>query len=211
MAGPASPILKIGQGFGTWLIPIIIFGILGSVAIVSLAALACVCLSRERIPDQEPGATREIYRTPTLPYRDPPSDRPVDATIGRFITHSRSLHVVSLPIYVPNCRVLIPASLAIKRSTHTAFDLNSVLQNYAILLNLHHMHIERHLYPRLTETHGRTDKCTLTKGLTPDICIQFINDPNNYLHLLRAFRYPYNQKDVCLLLRQVRTPRIVRR
>ncbi|KAF9778427.1 hypothetical protein BJ322DRAFT_497475 [Thelephora terrestris] len=95
MAALASPMLKIGQGFGTWLIPIIIFGILGSLSVLSLAGLVCAysCLPRRERMDQEPELTHEIYRTPTTPYRDPSSDRPVDATIGRLITHSRSLHV----------------------------------------------------------------------------------------------------------------------
>ncbi|KAF9646617.1 hypothetical protein BDM02DRAFT_3188665 [Thelephora ganbajun] len=92
MAGAAM--LKVGQGFGTWLIPIIIFGVFGFVAVVSLITFvyAYSCRPRRRITDQEPEMTHEIYRTPTTPYKDP-SDRPVDPTIGRLITHSRSLHV----------------------------------------------------------------------------------------------------------------------
>lgn len=104
MAG-AAPILEIGQGFGTWLIPIIIFGVLGSVGVVSLIVLVCAysCLSRRETADHGPEMTHEIYRTPTIPYRDPPSDRPLaDSTTGRLVTHSRSLHVVSMFAYVTN-------------------------------------------------------------------------------------------------------------
>ena len=94
----AVAVLKIGQGFGTWLIPVIIFGVLGSVAVVSLITLVCICSCRprRRIEDQEPGMTYETYRTPTIPYNNSSSDRPVDPTIGRLITHSRSLHIVSV-------------------------------------------------------------------------------------------------------------------
>jgi hypothetical protein len=116
MEAGAAPMLKIGQGFGTWLIPIIIFGVFGSVAIISLAVLVCAYSrrSRRKITDQEPETTHETYRTPTIPYKDPSSDRPVDPTIGRLVAHSRSLHVVSRFMYVLNSQVLISASLAIK-------------------------------------------------------------------------------------------------
>ena len=93
MAGPAG--LKTDKGFGTWVIPIIILGALGSVAILSLVAFVCVYLCRpRRTTDQEPVMTYETYRTPTITYRDPSADGPVDPTIGRLVTHSRSLHVV---------------------------------------------------------------------------------------------------------------------
>ena len=138
MAGAA--ILKMGQGFGTWLIPIIIFGALGSIAIMSLIAWVCfyACRPRRRITEQEPEMTYETYRTPTIPYRDRSPDRRVDPTIGRLVTHSRSLHVVSRFVCTPNGRILTSASHATNRSTDIVFDPKSVLQNYAILLDLHH-------------------------------------------------------------------------
>ena len=102
MAGAA--ILQVGKGFGTWLIPVIIFSALGSVAVMSLIALVCVylCRPRRKIMDQEPETTYETYRTPTNSYKDPSPDRPVDSTIGRLVAHSRSLHVVSpfIPILI---------------------------------------------------------------------------------------------------------------
>ena len=90
-------ILKIGQGFGTWLIPIIIFGALASIVVLSLITLVFVYSRRPRtrITDQEPEMTYETYRTPTIPYKNPSSNSPADPTIGRLIAHSRSLHVVS--------------------------------------------------------------------------------------------------------------------
>lgn len=57
--------------------------------------------------DQEPETTYETYRTPTISYKDPSIDRPVDPNIGRLITHSRSLHVVSPFILILIYRVLI--------------------------------------------------------------------------------------------------------
>jgi len=107
MAGAAA--LKVGEGFGTWLIPVIIFGALGFVAVMSLIVLACVhfCRPRRKIIDQEPETTYETYRTPTISYKDPSLDRPADPNIGRFITHSRSLHVVSPFILILIFRVLI--------------------------------------------------------------------------------------------------------
>ena len=200
--------LKVGQGFGTWLIPIIIFGVLGSVAIMSLIVLVCAyyCRSRRRITDRKPQMTHEIYRTPTMPYKNP-SVRPVDPTIGRLITHSRSLHVVSRLIYLLNRLILISTSLAIKRSIHTASDPKSVLQNYAILLNLHHTRIEPRLYPHLVDIQGRKVRYTSIESLIPDIYVPFLSDPCNYLRLLRI--YPHDQKDVSLLLHQVHIPQVV--
>ena len=112
MAGVA--ILRIGQGFGTWLIPIIIFGALGSIAILSLVGLVCVYSRRprKRITDPEPEMCYETYRTPTIPYREPSPERPIDSTIGRLITHSRSLHVVRPFVCIPKYRVLISTSHA---------------------------------------------------------------------------------------------------
>jgi len=112
MAGAA--ILEVGKGFGTWLIPVIIFSALGSVAFMSLIALVCVylCRPRKNIMDQEPETTYEIYRTPTTAYRDPSPDMPVDSTIGRLVAHSRSLHVVSPFIVTLIHRVLIFTSHA---------------------------------------------------------------------------------------------------
>ena len=110
MAGVA--ILKTGHGFGTWLIPIIIFGALGSIAVLSLIALLCVYSRRprKRITDPEPEMTYETYHTPTIPYRNPSPERPTDSTIGRLIRHSRSLHVVSQSVFIPNYRDLILTS-----------------------------------------------------------------------------------------------------
>lgn len=106
MAGPTG--LKTDKGFGTWLIPIIMLGTLGSVALMSLVAFVCVYLCRpRRTTDQEPVMTYETYRTPTTTYRGPSADAPVDPTIGRLVTHSRSLHVVRLFAHIPNHRVLI--------------------------------------------------------------------------------------------------------
>ena len=117
MEAGAAPMLKIGEGFGTWLIPIIIFGVLGLIAVVSLIVLvwAYSCRSRQKSTDHEPQTTHEIYRTPTIPYMSPSSERPVDSNIGRLVTHSRSLHVVSQFTYASNRRVLISTtSLAIR-------------------------------------------------------------------------------------------------
>ena len=100
MAGAA--VLKVDKNFGTWLIPIIIFGALGFVAVMSLIATVCVYFCRRRkIMDQEPETSYETYRTPTISYKDPSPDMPVDSTIGRLITHSCSLHVVSPFILIP--------------------------------------------------------------------------------------------------------------
>ena len=202
--------LKVGQGFGTWLIPIIIFGVLGSVAVVSLIVLVCAysCRSRRKITEQEPEMTHEIYRTPTIPYNDSSSDRPVDPTIGRLVSHSRSLHVVSRFIYIPSRRVLIPTSLAIKRSTHTVSDPKSVLQNYATLLDLHHTRTERCPHPHLAETRHHKVKYTLTKLLNPGIHAPFLSNPSNYLCLLRY--YLCDQNDVSLLLHRAHTPQVAR-
>jgi hypothetical protein len=62
--------------------------------------------------DREPEMTYETYRMPTTPYQDTSPDRPVDATIGRLVTHSRSLHVVSPLILMLSHRVLILTSHA---------------------------------------------------------------------------------------------------
>lgn len=208
MAG-ATPTLKIGQGFGTWLIPIIIFGVLGSAAVASLAFLVCIysCRPRRKITDWEPETTHESYRTPTIPYKHPSHDRPVDSTIGRLVTHSRSLHVVSQFISVPNRRVLIFTSLATKRSMHTVSDPKSALENYATLLNLHHTHIERHLYPPFADIQGHKVKYTLTKSLTPNTHVLSLSNPNNCLHLPRTC--PHDQKDVSLFLHQAHIPQVV--
>jgi len=112
MAGVA--ILKTGKGFGTWLIPIIIFGALGFIAVLSLIVLLCVYSRRpqRRITDPEPEMTYETYRTPTIPYRNPSLERPVDSTIGRLIRHSRSLHVVRPFAFIQKYEVLISTSHA---------------------------------------------------------------------------------------------------
>src|SRR5579872_6169903 len=104
----AAPMLKIGQGFGTWLIPVLIFGVLATVAIASLVFFACSysCRSRRKMKQPSLGTSYEIYRMPTTPYRNPSSDRLVDPIIGRLIRHSRSLHVVSPFPYFLNRRVL---------------------------------------------------------------------------------------------------------
>ena len=166
MAGAAA--LKAGKGFGTWLIPVIILSIFGSVAIFSLIAFVCVhfCRTRRRITDQEPELTHEIYRMPTIPYKDPSADRPVDTTIGRLITHSRSLHVVRPFIHVLNHRALISDSHATNRPTGIVSVPKSVLQNYAIPLNLRHIRIELCHHPSSTVTHDHTDKYTWTILLT---------------------------------------------
>ena len=168
MAGAA--ILKIGQGFGTWLIPIIIFGALGSIAIMSLIAFVCVysCRPRRDTTDQEPEMTYETYRTPTIPYQDHYPDSPVDPTIGRLIKHSRSLHVVSSFKFMSNHKVLILTSHATNRSTDIVSDPKSVLQNYAIPLDLHRTCFKRWLHPYPSETHDHKDKYTLTRFPTQD-------------------------------------------
>ena len=128
--------------------------------------------------------TYETYRTPTIPYRDPYPERPVDSTIGRLIRHSRSLHVVRSSTFISKYRVLISISHATNWSTDIVSDPKSVLQNYEIPPDLHHTCFERWPHPHLTETHDHTDKYTLTKFLTRHIHIIFLSNHDNSLHLL---------------------------
>jgi len=171
MTGAAT--LEVGKGFGTWLIPIIIFGVLGSVAFVSLITLVCVysCRSRRRTTDQDPEMTYETYRTPTISYKDPSHDRPIDPIIGRLIRHSRSLHVVSAYVHILNRRILITTSHATNRSMDVVSDPKSAFRNYAMPLDLHRTRIKRHPHSPLTAVHGHTDKYTLNRFLTQEINI----------------------------------------
>ena len=146
MAG-AAPSFNIGHGFGTWLIPIIIFGILFSVVIVSLVFLACSrsCWRNRRIT-KEPEATHETYHTPTTTYRDPPSDGFVGPTVGRPIRHSRSLHVVSYS----RTYILMKSSLPLAPQSSDQRILSptpSQFPRFTQHLSTSSIHVSNHAFP----------------------------------------------------------------